>query len=237
LPPLIFEILNGWKESHIEEEGAVNKLATVVAIALVVLLGAGAAEAATVTWNFDVPTGGGIGSTHTYNSTPLGLAIVLDAFNTASTGNPGFLFGKQDGGDENGVGVCQNSAGTSCGVHEIDPGEFIRVNFGSLVLSGIQFKIGSVQSGENFNIYTSASNNAFAGGTQCVANGTLDDTFFALNCPGGVKQFVFVTAGSVDVLLEAIQATTPVPEPITMFLGGTGLLVLGYAARRRLFAR
>src|SRR5882672_10250969 len=54
LPPLIFEILNGWKESHIEEEGAVNKLATVVAIALVVLLGAGAAEAATVTWNFDV---------------------------------------------------------------------------------------------------------------------------------------------------------------------------------------
>jgi hypothetical protein len=30
-------------------------------------------------------------------------------------------------------------------------------------------------------------------------------------------------------------ATTPVPEPITMFLGGTGLLALGYAARKRLF--
>lgn len=30
-------------------------------------------------------------------------------------------------------------------------------------------------------------------------------------------------------------ATTPVPEPITMFLGGTGLLTLGYAARKRLF--
>jgi hypothetical protein len=28
---------------------------------------------------------------------------------------------------------------------------------------------------------------------------------------------------------------TPVPEPITMFLGGTGLLALGYAARKRLF--
>jgi hypothetical protein len=27
----------------------------------------------------------------------------------------------------------------------------------------------------------------------------------------------------------------PVPEPITMFLGGTGLLALGYAARKRLF--
>ncbi len=31
--------------------------------------------------------------------------------------------------------------------------------------------------------------------------------------------------------------TTPVPEPITMFLGGTGLLALGYAARKRLFSR
>jgi len=29
---------------------------------------------------------------------------------------------------------------------------------------------------------------------------------------------------------------TPVPEPVTMFLGGTGLLILGYVARRRLFA-
>jgi hypothetical protein len=30
-------------------------------------------------------------------------------------------------------------------------------------------------------------------------------------------------------------AATPVPEPLTMFLGGTGLLALGYAARKRLF--
>lgn len=29
--------------------------------------------------------------------------------------------------------------------------------------------------------------------------------------------------------------TTPVPEPITMFLAGTGLLLFGYAARKRLF--
>jgi hypothetical protein len=33
-----------------------------------------------------------------------------------------------------------------------------------------------------------------------------------------------------------IYNTQPVPEPVTMFLGGTGLILLGYAARRRLFA-
>jgi hypothetical protein len=32
-------------------------------------------------------------------------------------------------------------------------------------------------------------------------------------------------------------SNTPVPEPATMFLGGAGLLLLGYVARRRLFAR
>jgi hypothetical protein len=35
--------------------------------------------------------------------------------------------------------------------------------------------------------------------------------------------------------LHSEAGCTPVPEPITMFLGGTGLLTLGYAARKRLF--
>ncbi len=47
-----------------------------------------------------------------------------------------------------------------------------------------------------------------------------------LNCPE--SQNGGITSRGISL--------TPVPEPITMVLGSTGLLVLGYAARRRLFA-
>ncbi len=46
-------------------------------------------------------------------------------------------------------------------------------------------------------------------------------------------------SGFVDGTLKGSATSdtscTPVPEPMTMFLGGTGLLALGYAARKRLF--
>jgi PEP-CTERM motif len=46
-----------------------------------------------------------------------------------------------------------------------------------------------------------------------------------LGCPSGQN-------GEIQTINITL---TPVPEPITMFLGGTGLLLLGYAARKRLF--
>jgi len=49
----------------------------------------------------------------------------------------------------------------------------------------------------------------------------------ATSCSGWVSDG---TPGKV----ESASGCTPVPEPITMFLGGTGLLTLGYAARKRL---
>jgi hypothetical protein len=63
---------------------------------------------------------------------------------------------------------------------------------------------------------------------------TLDKTTFAVHvtysgsCSGWVDGALSGSAGSDT-------GCTPVPEPITMFLGGTGLLTLGYAARKRLF--
>ena len=46
-------------------------------------------------------------------------------------------------------------------------------------------------------------------------------------------------SGSVDGsgVRTSNSACPPAPEPITMFLGGTGLLALGYAGRKRLLSR
>ena len=47
------------------------------------------------------------------------------------------------------------------------------------------------------------------------------------NCSGWVD-------GTLSGSASSNTNCTPVPEPITMFLGGTGLALLGYAARKRL---
>jgi len=63
----------------------------------------------------------------------------------------------------------------------------------------------------------------------------LDANAFALHVQynSGCSGFVDGTIGGSSITSQS--ACTPVPEPITMFLGGTGLLILGYAARKRLF--
>src|SRR5215471_3206732 len=45
----------------------------------------------------------------------------------------------------------------------------------------------------------------------------------------------FVGEGGSTVTPGSNTSCAAVPEPITMFLGGTGLITLGYAARKRLF--
>jgi PEP-CTERM motif len=60
-----------------------------------------------------------------------------------------------------------------------------------------------------------------------VGTGTGTGTTPTLGCPQSQNSGIT----SRDITLSP----TPVPEPITMFLSGTGLLLLGYAARKRLF--
>jgi hypothetical protein len=81
--------------------------------------------------------------------------------------------------------------------------------------------------------------------SQALTASNLDDATFnsvkAIYCssadhgPTCNTSLRFLSQTSIDVPLQ--QGGAPVPEPMTMFLGGTGLLALGYAARKRLFSR
>jgi hypothetical protein len=72
-----------------------------------------------------------------------------------------------------------------------------------------------------------------------VNGGSTKSTFFfgsggpIGDCTGGHGGTSCFDSGAILIY----NTQTPVPEPITMFLGGTGLLALGYAARKRLFGR
>ena len=71
---------------------------------------------------------------------------------------------------------------------------------------------------------------------------SLDSTSFTAEDFALHVQYSNSCSGYVDGSIDAGSINpnsncTPVPEPLTMFLGGTGLFALGYAGRKRLFGR
>ena len=67
--------------------------------------------------------------------------------------------------------------------------------------------------------------------TTLVANDFVVHVQYTNGCSG----FVGGTGDGGGPSTGSNGSCTPVPEPMTMFLGGTGLLVMGYVARKRLF--
>lgn len=58
-----------------------------------------------------------------------------------------------------------------------------------------------------------------------------------LATPYSITDQLNLSFGGVGATAGVTLSSTVAPEPVTMFLGGTGLLMLTYAARRRLFGR
>jgi hypothetical protein len=193
------------------------------------------ASATNITWDFSggaadligSPTSGDLGAgSRTFTSG--GVSIL-------ATPSAGHLYGKHAGGDENGLGLTNDPTGD----YEISGSNFIQLDLVSL-LSGynhFKFSMNSTTSGEQWKACFSSVAGAF-GSIGCqtgsaegvnIIGDVLGARYFDLkdfdvNCP------LHCLAGS-NVLLHTFSADsrvtqlTSTPEPATLCLFGSGLLV------------
>ena len=204
-----------------------------------VALVAFSAQATVVTWNLN-PSGlnQAVGSS-SQSYTVSGYTISAYGYdNNSGTGTLHPLFFKNAGGDEIGLGLT-NVTNNELQVNSNgDPLQFIQLDITSILAQGFtngKIEIGSVQSGELFNLY--GSNTLGLLGTKLNAtpyNSSVDDMFVSVPNFGTYK-FISVVAAAADVLPVAFQATiTPIPEATSLI--PTALLaiaVTAFEARRR----
>ena len=174
-------------------------------------------SATPVAWNFNLPSGK-LGNSQTY--TVNGLTIT--AYGFLNNGQATALYGKNNGGDESGVGI----AGASD--NEITTANFVQLDLTQVIASGAQnatILLNSVQTGEGFNIYGSHTKGSV--GTILVSNGHVDHTALAIpSYP--TYEFISVRASAANVLLGAISVTTVAgpcaiiiaPAPCTSSISG-----------------
>ncbi len=180
------------------------------------------APAITYLYNFDSPTGN-LGNTHSYTSN--GVSISAAGF--SSTGQAMDLYGKNTGGDEQGLGLNATSSD-----HEITTSTFVQLNLSSLqakATNPLTLSIGSVQKGEGWNIFQSTS--LGAKGTLLASGSTDFPATFKIN-PS--DHYISIQASGGDVLVSTLSATgksAGVPEPGTMLIVGTGLALAAFRKR------
>lgn len=180
-------------------------------------LGVGSAFADTIDFT---GSNASLGHSHVYNPGP--NSVTAYAF-----GGSALLYGKHGGGSENGVGIAGNSD------NEISNLTFIQLDLANI--SGLfSLAIGSTQRVEGFLVCSSNTLGSLGACVDFMVPGT--DPF---STPNSMKSNRFVSiqadrAGS-DVLLNGLTTTpSPVPEPGSFFLLGTGIAAAVGMVRRKL---
>ena len=152
------------------------------------------------TWNLSLPNGT-LGTSQPY--TVNGVTITAYGFNNGNPGTPTALYGKNNGGNENGLGINSNVN------HEIDINHFVQLDLNQVIAAGVTsgtMSIGSMQAGEPANVY--GSNTLGVIGTLLMTVPvTLDNTPFAM--PGfPTYRYISVRASAAspaDVLLQQVS--------------------------------
>ena len=209
-----------------------------VAVATAAVAVASSAGAATVLFDFSLaPHQNNIGNTETYTTG----ALSIFAAGFTALGATTDLWGKHDGGDENGLGLANDPQ------HEIHRGNgFVQLDLSGLrthVLSAaLTFGTNSTSGGEVWTVYGTNTAGTLAGGTV-VATGSNEGDHLL---PGlaTYRYFDFVetgTGGGQNFLITSISATLGtdplagggVPEPASWALMLLGFGGIGATIRRR----
>jgi PEP-CTERM motif len=164
-----------------------------------------------------------------YTIKTYGFHSTLSSGPSLALGSPTDLYAKYTSGDpgETGLGIKHDPTGD----HEITSATTVKVDISALTSADgnapVKFTIGSVQSGESFDIFGGASGpTTFLGSVTGSGSNTIYDftaTSAQVAASGGV---FYVTAGNEDVLLNSI-GTSAVPEPASIIMAMTGLAMVG----------
>jgi len=203
-------------------------------------LSASSASSALVTWQLN-PSGANanVGSA-SQSYTVSGSTIVARGYNNVpGTDTAHDLFFKQQGpiggAGEHGLGI----VGTTDNELQINsdgtPAQYIQLDLRSILAQGFtngQISVGSVQDGESFSLYGSATQGSLGTLLGTFTGTAFDNQFISIPGFGGpLTAFVSVATNTGDVLPVAFRASiTPVPEMSALF-PVAGLIVAVFSTR------
>lgn len=203
---------------------------------------ASSAQATLVTWNLNPNSLNQAVGSSSQAYTASGYSITAYGYdNSGGTGTPHELFFKNGGVDEFGLGLT-NTPNNELQVNGAgDPLHFIQLDVTAILAAGFtngQIQVGSVQSGETFNLFGSNTLGQLGTKLNATPYDTSKDNVFVSVPNFGMYKFISVVSAAADVLPVAFQATvTPVPEATSLI--PTALIALAamvFEARRRRYA-